>query len=94
MNKIRIVSENARTKILLNDKEIQGVTFFNIEQSAESIPELHLIVRGDIDIELDTPIIIKEEEDYETSYQLAREISKVFDKNVKVEIDFKKSDKE
>lgn len=65
MNKIKIVSENAITKILLDDKEIQGVTFFNIKQSAESIPELHLIIRGDIDIELDTPIIIKEEEDIE-----------------------------
>ena len=94
MNKIKIVSENARTIILLNDKEIQGVTFFNIEQSVESIPELHLIIRGDIDIEVDTPLIIKEEEDYEASYQLAREISKAFDKNVKVEIDFNKSNEE
>ena len=92
MNKIKIISENAETKILLNDNEIQGVTFFNIEQSVESIPELHLIIRGDIDVEVDSPIIIKDEENYETSYQLAREISKVFDKNIK--IDFKKSDKE
>ena len=92
MNKIRIVSENDRSKILLDDKEIQGVTFFNIEQSVESIPELHLIIRGDIDIELDTPIIIKEEEDYETSYQLAREISNVFDKNIKFEYSFKKEE--
>ena len=92
MNKIRIVSENDRTKILLDDKEIQGVTFFNIEQSVESIPELHLIIRGDIDIELDTPIIIKEDEDYETSYQLASEISNVFDKNIKFEYSFKKEE--
>ena len=92
MNKIKIISKDGQTKILLNNKEIEGVTFFNIEQSVESIPELHLIIRGDIDIETDTPIIIKDEDDYETSYQLARAISKVFAKNFK--IDFKKSDKE
>ena len=92
MNKIKIINEDSITKIFLNDKELQGVVFFNLEQSVASVPELHLILRGNLDVEMDNPIIIKDEEEYESTYQLAREISNVFDKNIKFEYSFKKEE--
>jgi hypothetical protein len=32
MNKIKIMTENHITKVFLDDKEIEGITFFNVEQ--------------------------------------------------------------
>jgi len=42
MNKIRIITKNAKTEIFVDDKKIENVRSYKITESVESIPVLQL----------------------------------------------------
>jgi hypothetical protein len=88
MNKIKIMTENHITKVFLDDKEIEGITFFNVEQGVGEIPNIHLIMTGDLSLELDG-IVFNEKSNYEKTYKLEKEMNEMVNKLIdNIEFDF------